>query len=60
MAQFSLPANSKMNGKSRKYPAAAGAARAKTFKVYRWTPDDDEIPRFDHYELDHDLSLIHI
>jgi succinate dehydrogenase / fumarate reductase iron-sulfur subunit len=52
MAQFKLPKNS-LVGKGRHYPvAAAGAERVKRFVVYRWSPDDDENPRLDTYELD--------
>ena len=39
MAEFSLPANSKI-GVGETYKAAAGTKNVKTFKVYRWTPDD--------------------
>ena len=53
MAEFSLPANSKIrSGKS--HPAPDGAKRARKFKVYRWSPDDDENPSTDIYEVDLD------
>ncbi len=53
MAEFTLPANSKVRpGKT--YPAPAGAVRAKSFRVYRWNPDDGENPRLDSYTLDLD------
>ena len=32
----------------------AGTKRTKAFKVYRWSPDDDENPRYDTYEVDLD------
>ena len=54
MAEFRLPVNSRVNGRTRTYDAAEGATRKKTFKVYRWSPDDDENPRFDLYDLDLD------
>ena len=53
MAQFTLPANSKI-GTGDTYPAPAGAARTRTFKVYRWNPDDGKTPRVDSYEVDLD------
>ena len=53
MAEFSLPANSKVvEGKT--FPAPAGAARVKKFKVYRYDPDRNENPRMDTYEIDLD------
>jgi succinate dehydrogenase / fumarate reductase iron-sulfur subunit len=53
MAEFTLPANSKVkNGKT--WPAAAGAKRAKTFRIYRWSPEDGENPRIDTYTVDLD------
>jgi len=53
MAQFTLPQNSKVT-KGERYAAANGATNAKTFKVYRWNPDDEANPRMDEYELDLD------
>jgi succinate dehydrogenase / fumarate reductase iron-sulfur subunit len=53
MAEFTLPANSKV-GVGDTYKAPAGATRIKTFKVYRWTPDDGKNPRVDTYEVDLD------
>ena len=44
MAEFTLPANSKI-GVGKTYKAPAGAKNVKTFKVYRWTPDDGKNPR---------------
>ena len=44
MAEFTLPANSKI-GTGETYKAPAGAKNIKTFKVYRWTPDDGKNPR---------------
>jgi succinate dehydrogenase / fumarate reductase iron-sulfur subunit len=52
MAEFTLPANSKI-GVGETYKAA-GAKNIKTFKVYRWTPDDGKNPRIDTYEVDMD------
>ncbi|HEY8352431.1 MAG TPA: succinate dehydrogenase iron-sulfur subunit [Sphingomonadales bacterium] len=53
MAQFRLPPNSRIKeGKLHKAPA--GAKRVKSFKVYRWNPEDGENPRMDTYEVDLD------
>jgi succinate dehydrogenase / fumarate reductase iron-sulfur subunit len=50
MAEFTLPANSKVTS-ARPTPAPAGAKNVKTaFKVYRWDPDTGENPRVDTYE----------
>ncbi|MBB5206962.1 succinate dehydrogenase iron-sulfur subunit [Chiayiivirga flava] len=51
MAEFTLPKNSKI-GKGKHFPAPAGAKNPRTFKVYRWNPDDDANPRVDTYEVD--------
>ena len=66
MAEFALPRNSKVK-KGKRHEAAAGAKRAKTFKVYRWSPDDAENPHLDEYVIDLDKcgpmvldALIHI
>ena len=48
MVQLRLPANSKIRtGKS--WPQSDDATRTKTFKVYRWNPDDGQSPRIDTY-----------
>lgn len=66
MAEFTLPQNSKIT-KGEEINAANGASRTKTFKVYRWSPDDDSNPRLDEYTIDLDKcgpmvldALIHI
>jgi succinate dehydrogenase / fumarate reductase iron-sulfur subunit len=51
MVQFTLPQNSKVT-KGQAYNVAAGAKRARTFRVYRWDPDKDENPRLDEYTID--------
>ncbi len=53
MAEFALPANSKI-GEGKTYKADAGAKRVKSFKVYRWNPDDGKNPVMDTYEVDLD------
>ncbi|MDN5788889.1 succinate dehydrogenase iron-sulfur subunit [Pseudorhodobacter sp.] len=50
MSEFALPKNSQIQ-KGRHWPAE-GASRPRTFKVYRWSPDDDKNPRTDTYEVD--------
>ncbi len=53
MAQFTLPKNSTINKSAgRKYPAAAGAKKVQTFKIYRYDPDTGENPRVDSYDVD--------
>ncbi|MDB5478135.1 MAG: Succinate dehydrogenase iron-sulfur protein [Alphaproteobacteria bacterium] len=66
MAQFSLPQNSKIKP-GRLVDASHGGSRTKTFKIYRWSPDDTENPRTDEYILNLDDfgpmvldALIHI
>ncbi len=53
MATFTLPKNSKINGKGRSY-RAEGAKRVKSFKIYRFDPDSGENPRYDTFEIDLD------
>src|SRR3546814_20902964 len=53
MAEFALPANSKI-GTGQSWPKPAAATNTKTFRVYRWTPDDDANPCVDTYEVDLD------
>jgi succinate dehydrogenase / fumarate reductase iron-sulfur subunit len=51
MVEFALPANSKvMVGDT--HPAPEGATDVITFKVYRWSPDDDKNPQIDTYKID--------
>ena len=56
MAEFALPTNSKITGKAKRHAAPSGAARVKTFKIYRWDPDTAENPRFDSYSIDLDQT----
>ena len=51
MAEFTLPANSKI-GAGETYKGPGGAKNIKTFKIYRWTPDDGKNPSIDTYEVD--------
>ncbi len=66
MVEFALPKNSRIT-EGKTYPAPAGAKRTKTFKVYRWSPDDEANPRVDTYVIDLDAcgpmildAVIHI
>ena len=66
MAEFTLPTNSKIQ-KGNSFDAANGAENAKTLNVYRWSPDDEENPRIDSYNINLDDcgpmvldALIHI
>lgn len=54
MAQFTLPAHSKIE-KGKKFDATTPETKkAKTFKVYRWDPDENANPRIDEYKIDLD------
>src|SRR5438477_9223259 len=51
MVAFALPQASKVRpGKS--VPAPAGARNVRTFRVYRWNPDDGGNPTLDAFDLD--------
>jgi succinate dehydrogenase / fumarate reductase iron-sulfur subunit len=53
MVEFNLPANSKIS-EGKTHPAPSGASNVKTFKVYRWNPDDGKTPTVDSYQVDLD------
>jgi succinate dehydrogenase / fumarate reductase iron-sulfur subunit len=53
MVELTLPKNSRV-GTGKTHPAEAGATRVKSFKIYRWNPDDDANPRTDTFDLDLD------
>jgi succinate dehydrogenase / fumarate reductase iron-sulfur subunit len=53
MAQFKLPANSVI-GKGKHVRAPEGARNTKSFRVYRWNPDDGQTPVVDTFEVDLD------
>jgi len=53
MAEFRLPKNSRIT-KGKNFPAPEGATNTKTFRVYRWNPDDGNNPSIDTYEIDLD------
>jgi len=53
MAEFTLPPNSRIDTSAgKRYPAAAGAARPRTFRIYRFDPASGARPRVDSYEID--------
>jgi succinate dehydrogenase / fumarate reductase iron-sulfur subunit len=55
MVEFALPANSRYHKQpGRVHRAPAGAARVRTFRIYRFDPDSGERPRVDSYEIDLD------
>ena len=51
MAELTLPQNSKVQ-KGKEYPLEDGCENKKGFSIYRWSPDDDENPRTDYYEIE--------
>ncbi len=53
MAEFSLPKNSRVT-KGKHCPAPDGATNIRTFRVYRFDPDDGQNPRTDTYDVDMD------
>jgi len=53
MVEFALPKNSRIR-KGKTWPAPQGTKRVRTFQVYRWSPDDDDNPRLDRFEVDLD------
>ncbi len=53
MAEFQLPKNSRIS-KGKNFPAPGSTTNTKTFRIYRWNPDDDKNPSIDTYEIDLD------
>jgi succinate dehydrogenase / fumarate reductase iron-sulfur subunit len=54
MAEFSLPANSKVRNNGRVFKAAPGTKNVRVFRIYRFDPELQENPRLDSYEIDMD------
>lgn len=50
MAEFRLPRNSKINP-GREFKSKNPGDNMRSFKVYRWDPDDNQNPRLDQYEI---------
>ncbi|MDX2300589.1 MAG: succinate dehydrogenase iron-sulfur subunit, partial [Xanthomonadaceae bacterium] len=46
MAEFNLPKNSRVT-QGKHFPVSNAKGEVRTFKVYRWSPDDDANPRVD-------------
>ena len=53
MVQLRLPVNSRITA-GHVWPGPSDCIRPKSFKVYRWNPDDGQNPRLDTYEIDLD------
>ncbi len=53
MVEFNLPRNSRVKAGTH-HAAPAGAGDTRTFKVYRYDPDESANPRLDTYEVDMD------
>ncbi|MCF8480670.1 MAG: succinate dehydrogenase iron-sulfur subunit [Rhodospirillum sp.] len=53
MVEFNLPRNSRVQ-EGKTHPAPAGAKNTRTFKIYRWDPDQGGNPRLDTYSVDMD------
>jgi succinate dehydrogenase / fumarate reductase iron-sulfur subunit len=51
VAELTLPKNSKIKA-GKQFPAPVGAQNVRMFRVYRWSPDDNDNPRVDSYEVD--------
>ncbi|GAA4528119.1 succinate dehydrogenase iron-sulfur subunit [Chelativorans composti] len=53
MVEITLPKNSQVK-EGKVWPKPEGATNVRAFRVYRWSPDDDENPRVDTYYVDMD------
>ncbi|MDE2339650.1 MAG: succinate dehydrogenase iron-sulfur subunit, partial [Alphaproteobacteria bacterium] len=51
MAEFTLPANSKINPKGNVHKVDS-AKKPRRFKVYRYDPDSSANPRYDSFDID--------
>jgi succinate dehydrogenase / fumarate reductase iron-sulfur subunit len=51
MVQLTLPKNSTITA-GRTFKNDDGATSVKSFRIYRWNPDDGQNPRIDTYEID--------
>ena len=54
MVQFNLPKNSTVNKTGKVWPKPDGATNTRTYKIYRWNPDDGQNPQMDTYQVDMD------
>jgi len=53
MVEITLPKNSRVQ-QGKTWPKPEGATNLREYKIYRWSPDDDENPRTDTYFVDMD------
>jgi succinate dehydrogenase / fumarate reductase iron-sulfur subunit len=53
MVELTLPKNSRIQ-QGKTWPKPEGATNLREYKIYRWSPDDDENPRVDTYHVDMD------
>jgi succinate dehydrogenase / fumarate reductase iron-sulfur subunit len=51
MVQLTLPKHSTITA-GRTFKNGDGATKVKSFRIYRWNPDDGQNPRIDTYEVD--------
>ena len=54
MVEFNLPKNSVVTPNGKVFTAPKDAKKVKTFKIYRWNPDDGHNPSIDTYHIDMD------
>lgn len=53
MVELTLPKNSQIK-QGKTWPKPEGATNVREYRIYRWSPDDDENPRMDTYFVDMD------
>ena len=53
MVELTLPENSRIN-EGKTWPKPEGATNLREYRIYRWSPDDDDNPRIDTYYVDVD------
>ncbi len=53
MVELTLPKNSKVK-KGKTWPKLEGARNLREYRIYRWSPDDEENPQVDTYYVDTD------
>ena len=53
MVELTLPKNSQIQ-QGKTWPKPEGATNLREYRIYRWSPDDDENPRIDTYFVDID------
>lgn len=53
MVELTLPENSRID-EGKTWPKPDGATNLREYRIYRWSPDDDDNPRVDTYYVDAD------